>query len=384
MGMSLLFFTPGVHEVTLEVEDRYGNTDKVTKLVTVTDEVLYTREQFYLLFTHVGDKFPIKGQQVLEYESVPYQVETQTIPLILSNSPERLTGAEGIAYEDVLNGRFYFNTHNMNGSDKDLSIYLIATNPNNSTATVETHSIGVGGPTLYVSSSGKLAANRFLTSMNEQKDRTSVNIPAGQSRIIFSELNAQTIKPGLTLTSHAEFFTNKDVRFTVVVLDPKKDPLVELPNLAHLQRDGLHMRATYLEGSRTFYVNEELGATPQRIVIGDNNQDRYVSGIDGVTGLSELNRGNFGVMYNMRLTVAPNTVVALNARGGHYAGAFLVNGTVMNTTEKSILQHQNEAAVLYRTGDRKETIYISFPIASGSNLPLSMLFLPTKIDSELE
>lgn len=383
-GNEPAFFVPGEHEVTLEVEDQFGNTDILTKLVKVTDELLYTRDEFYLLFTPVGDKFPIKGNEVLQYESVSYQVETENFPLILSNSPERLLGEEGIAYEDVISGKFYFNSHNMNGSSKDLSVYLIATNPNSTTAMVETRSIGIGGPTLYVSTSGKVAASRFLTSINEQKDKKTVYIPAGESKVIFPELSTLPIKPGLTLTSHAEFYTNKDIRFTVVVMDPQKDPLKELPTLKPLKRDGVHMRATYPEGSRTFHINEQLGFQPQRIVVGDNNMDPYVSGIDGVTGLSELNRGNFGVMYHMKVEVAPNTLIALNARGGHYAGAFLVNGTVVNTTEKSILQHQNEVGVLYRTGDRSETVHLSFPIASGSNLPLNILFKPLTIDREVE
>ncbi|MFC7677904.1 hypothetical protein [Paenibacillus sp. GCM10028914] len=69
-------------------------------------------------------------------------------------------------------------------------------------------------------------------------------------------------------------------------------------------------------------------------------------------------------------------MVALNARGGHYAGAFLVNEKAVQMTEGSILKDQSEAGMLYRTGSRAETVTFQFVPASGSNLAVNMLFLP--------
>ncbi|GAA0373151.1 stalk domain-containing protein [Bacillus horti] len=382
-GNELAFFHPGEHEVTLEVEDKHGLTDTITKTITVTDEVLYTRDAFYRLFTPVGEKFPIGGAEVLTYETVEYQTYNEKTPLVLSNSPETLHGNNGIAYQDKLSGKFYFNAHNKNGSNEDLMVYLVATNNGNTSATVETRSLGIGGPTLYVSTSGKLGLSRFLASWSKQTDKKSVTVPAGESKIVLPELSAVPLKPGLTITSHAEMYASKELTFTVVVLDPGKDPLNAIPYLYPLQRD-THMRGTFEEGVRVIEIDEYLGETPKRVVIGDNRQDQFIAGIDPLTGRPETNRGNFGLMYSMKVYVAPNTLIALNPRGGHYAGAFLVNGKVVNTTDKSILQNANEAAVLHRTGNRAETVDISFSIASGSNLPLSMLFLPLNQDQEQE
>jgi hypothetical protein len=97
-----------------------------------------------------------------------------------------------------------------------------------------------------------------------------------------------------------------------------------------------------------------------------------------MTGNLEINTGNFGVLYQMKLThVAPRTLISLNPRGGYYMGAFLVNGKLVTLpTSSPILADSNEAGVLYRTGDTEETVDIVFMIAPGGNLPLNMLFTP--------
>jgi hypothetical protein len=82
------------------------------------------------------------------------------------------------------------------------------------------------------------------------------------------------------------------------------------------------------------------------------------------------------VLYRLKLEVAPRTLISLNARGGHYTGAFVVNGRVVEVTKGSILKNQEEACVLYRTGNRAETVEIVFTPASGSNLPIALLFEP--------
>lgn len=155
------------------------------------------------------------------------------------------------------------------------------------------------------------------------------------------------------MTSYSEIHTDQELEFSVVILNPEKDPIEALPELPVLERDGKHVRGTFPEGNRTFHVNQVLGSKPQRMIIGDNDLDTFVTGSDSVTGLEEVNIGNTGVLYDIELRVAPHTLVGLNARGGHYAGAFLVNGKVVNMLDGSILINPEEVGVLHRQEIKK-------------------------------
>ena len=375
-GKAPAFFETGEHQITLEVENKHGLTHSVTKTVSVTDEILYSPEEHGLLFTPPGSKIAVQNYDVLGYEQVTYNAISNPMTFVRSNSPEHLYGEEGIGYQDKLTGDFRINIHNQNRSQKELSVYLLATNHGTDEANVTLKSFGMGGPTKYVSTSGKTAVSRFLESLTISEPVNSFKVPAGETAIVLPDISKVTLKPGLTMTSYSEFHTDQEIEFSVVILDPDKEPITSLPQLSYLERDGRHVRGTFPQGNRSLEISGTLGEKPQRIIIGDDNNDEFVVGEDRITGNEERNIGNTGVLYSTQIKVAPRTVIALNARGGHYAGAFLVNGKVVNMTEESILINPEEAGVLYRTGNKEETVQISFVLASGSNLPIHMVFLP--------
>ncbi|MCG7409636.1 copper amine oxidase N-terminal domain-containing protein [Paenibacillus sp. ACRRX] len=375
-GKQPAYFEPGIHEITLEVQNQHGLKHTVTKSVRITDNQLYTQADYAMLYSPQGGKISVAGGDVLNYTPVPYHVVTSPMTFVRSNSPEHLLGDEGIAYRDVLSGKFRINIHNQNRSQQDLTVYLLATNRNQTDANLTLDAFGMGGPTQYVSTSGKVAVSRYLGSHAKGEQVNAMKVPAGKTVVVLPDISKAPIKPGLTMTSYSEISTDAELEFSVVILDPAKEPIKALPQLSLMDRDGKHVRGTFSEGNRTLEVQGLHGEKAERLVIGDNASDIFVDGVDRVTGLDEINIGNTGVLYNMEVEVAPRTVVALNARGGHYAGAFLVNGQVVNMTDDSILLNPDEAGVLYRTGNQSEKVKFSFVLASGSNLPLHMLFLP--------
>ncbi|MNN76216.1 hypothetical protein D3C81_1925750 [compost metagenome] len=112
-------------------------------------------------------------------------------------------------------------------------------------------------------------------------------------------------------------------------------------------------------------------------MIGDNSKDPYLVGSDGVTGNYKLNAGNFGVLYHIKLyRVAPNTLITFNPRGGRYYGSIMVNGTTVQLSTGGSLSAPNEQAVLYRTGDREQTVEFLFTAAPASNLSVNLLLQP--------
>ncbi len=174
------------------------------------------------------------------------------------------------------------------------------------------------------------------------------------------------------------------VRYRVIVVPQEiTDPLTVLETMPNMDRDKkptgepLHVRGTFYDADRSIEINDLIGEKPQRLVFGDNKIDVYLTGQDDLTGLLEYNLGNFGVLYRVKLAnVAANTLIGVNARGGMYTGAFLVNGNLVKATTDSVLKTPNETCVLYRTGTSAETVDLIFMLASGSNLPINLTFIP--------
>jgi len=374
-GNGEVFFQPGTKYVTLEVEDQHGLTDRITKEITVTSEVLYTYDEYYRQFTPVGDKYAMDGSASLAYRAVPYEVQSLPAQMVRSNSPETLLG-EGIAYDDQLKGQTRFLFHHLNGSQKNLKLVLIATNTNSTVTQVGFGAFAMGGPDQYVANTGKRSVERYLNELSRKPQIKWTRLGPGESKIVLPDLHRLPMKPNQVLSAYADVITDTNVRFRIAVVEEGRDPIAVLDKLQVLPRDNKHVRGTFNAADRTIDVRERLGAEPQRIVLGDRTMDSYIYGIDNLTGLLELNTGNFGVLYRMQVRVAPNTVIALNARGGQYTGAFTVNGTTVPVTRTNILWNQHESVVLYRTGNREELVDFVFTLASGSNLPIHMLFLP--------
>ncbi|MBB3109148.1 PKD repeat protein [Paenibacillus phyllosphaerae] len=375
-GKEDVFFEAGVKTVQLEVEDSHGLKGTVVKTITVTDEVLYTKNEYDMLFTEQGKKYTINGASVLNYPVISYTYQSNMAQMVRSNSPETLI-TEGIAYDDMLSGEVSFMFHHLNKIGYPVKIYLLATNKSGVVANVSTGASGIGGPDVYISNTGKLSTARYLQAIADNKAPTVTTIRPNQTVILYQDLNKVPVKPEQTVTAYVDLNSDQELHYQVVVVAADKDPIALLPSLTLMDRYDIHTRGTFYNASRTIDITEPLGSTPSRLVLGDGKNDPYLIGMDAVTGKNEVNVGNFGVMYKMTLNhVAPNTLIALNPRGGHYAGAFLVNGKLVYVTKDSILKDNTEAAVLYRTGSTEESVELVFTIAAGGNLPLAMLFLP--------
>lgn len=375
-GNDKVFFEPGDKTVSLEVEDRHGLTHTVTKTITVTSEVLYTRDEYSRLFTEIGDKFAIDGASVLKIPALPYTIQNEDAQLVRSNSPETLL-QEGIAYDAQITGQVRFMIHNLNKIGYPVKMYLVATNHNSTPVNVSTSSFGMGGPDPYVVNTGKLSTVRYLNSLAANPTPKWKSIRPGKSEIIMDDISKVSLKQNDVLSAYGDVFSDQELEYRVVVVQAGKDPIAALPTLSVMERNDVHVRGTFNNANRTIEIDDTVGVEPQRITLGDRTMDTYLNGIDETSGQLELNLGNFGVLYRLKLPhVAPHTLIALNARGGYYTGAFMVNGRIVTVTNSSILKDNTEVAVLYRTGDTEESLDIVFTLAAGSNLPLAMMFLP--------
>ncbi|NBD24709.1 copper amine oxidase N-terminal domain-containing protein [Paenibacillus glycinis] len=376
-GNDKAFFEPGDKAVTLTVEDKNGLTSTVTKTVTVTSEVLYTKDEYDRLFTATGDIYAVDGQAVLNYPSYKYAIVSEPSQMIRSNSPETLV-QEGIEYHAQMTGKVRFMFHNVNKIGYPVTIHLLATNMGNSSVNYNKSAAGMGGPTASPELAGKLSTSRYLTSLASNPAPQWSTIRPGETIEVLPEIAKTPIKPGESLSSYVDAYSDKELLYNIVVTAVGKDPKAELQNLPVMPRDGVHVRGTFYNADRSIAIEDVLGATPQRIMFGEKGGiDTILDGIDETTGQLEYNRGNYGVLYRLHLShVAPRTMIALNARGGLYTGAFLVNNQLVTVANNQALRSSDQAAVMYRTGLLEEDVDIVFTIASGSNLPIAMTFTP--------
>ena len=375
VGKAVAFFEQGDKTITLEVIDDKGLSSTVSRTITVTNEILYTKTEYDKLFTKPGDVYEIDGKSVLSVPTLSYEYNSEPSKMIRSNSPEKWT-REGIAFDDQFSGEVRLLFHNVNTIGYPVKMYLIATNEGVTTANFGVKAFGAGGPDQFEVNTGKMSTVRYLNSLMAGGQTSYTSIKPGQSVKVLQQISSSAIQPNLIYSAYADVTSDETLRFRVVVVAADKDPIKELNQLDVMPADGRHTRGSFNNATRDIKVPGVLGQTAERIVLGDNKLDPYLDGYDNTDGSLQLNIGNFGVLYKMSIQLAPNTLVSLNPRGGLYTGAFVVNGELISVPNSGVLKDQNEAMVLYRSSDRRETLSLVYLIASGSNLPITMLFQP--------
>ena len=142
--------------------------------------------------------------------------------------------------------------------------------------------------------------------------------------------------------------------------------------------DGRHQRGTFPGAVRSLRVS--LSQLPARLVIGDGQLDPALTGVDRLTGQPMRLLGNYGLLYDLEVTGTAGTAVALSPRGGLYRGAMnIVDGPLSQTIKLprtgSAVQ-PNQPVLLWRP--KTNRLKIDFIPASGSNLPISLVFYPAQ------
>lgn len=372
------FFSPGDQTIHLRVTDKHGSVSDFSKTITITTETLYSEPHFNQIFTPIGEKYTFDGNSVLRMTNIPYTFNVSDRKLIASDSPEDLTDP-GILYQDSMLGDFRVFLYHQNLSYTPLTLYMAATNESaTDTATVTLGAWGKAGPETFGTLTGKLAAIRYLDSQ-DSGITSQIALAPGETKLIVPELGLKALNFRQVFSAYADLTTSSSVKVTLFAVKTGEDPLITMPMLPILERDGKHIRGTFQGADREVTITQTLGEEPQRVIFGDHKNDPALYGIDQLNGQYENNWGNFGVVYHTVVQVKANTLIALNARGGIYSGAFKVNELNVPVTRTSMLMDKNTVCPIYRTGPNDETVEISFLTALGSNLPITILFIPMPV-----
>lgn len=373
----LAYFTPGTMTIRLKVTNKFGLYSTVEKTITITNEILYTQDEFNKLFMPVGEKYKLfDGSKVLSWEQIKYSFESEEVTLIRSNNPEKVT-SKGILYEDTAKGKTRFLIHHVNATDKPMKMYVIATNKNSKTTSLTQNNLGIGGgANSDPIATGTASVRRYYESMQTPSEYKET-IDPGESKIILDELSTTTMKRRDDVISlFADLYSDDTLTYTVIMVDEQdQEPLRTLLELKPLPEDVYHNRGTYEKANRNIEYIDLIGNTPARLLFGDGSSDDpsdpFLVGKDGLTGKEWKNKGNFGVLYHLKLyRVAPNTLITFNPRGKFYSGAIMVNDNIVMLP----LSDPKENTVLFRTREREQLVDLWFLAAPGSELPVNLLF----------
>lgn len=370
------FFKPGDYYITLRVTDKHGASNEVAKKITVTNETLYTFDEFNQLYSEIGEVYTFNGSSILNMETITPVTKHLTRTLYRTNSPESIK-SDGIVYQDKIAGATRVLLHHKNATTRNMKLYVIATNISEEDAVVRVEHTGIAGPNPFPQQTGKFAAERYFDSFGKNGRISEEVLKPKQSTILVKDLSKTALKPEQIYTMYADFNSDNNLQYQIVALDANKDIWKELPKLAKLDPDGVHIRGTFNNSDRKMTVSNLVGEKAGRLLIADNKLDTFLHGYDTMNGESRVNAGNYGVLYHIELErVAPNTLISFNARGGSYAGALLVNGKTVGTPNRGTLSTSNQASAVYRTGNSEEKVDIWFTPAAGSSLPVNLLFTP--------
>ncbi|WP_150270698.1 copper amine oxidase N-terminal domain-containing protein [Paenibacillus tepidiphilus] len=374
---AIAFFNPGPVQVSLTVTDKHGLSNTFSKTINITSQQLYTQDEVAKLFTAPGDVVYYDGGMIPGLTNVNNTVTSEPYTLIRSNSPETVN-TEGILYRESSVGLTRFLVHHMNNMNTRQKLYVIATNNNLYPTTITTQYAGIAGPVTSPEYTGKISIQKYFNSMITNEKYSSIVLQPGQSVPILTDISKIAMKPKEVLSLSADLFSDLTVQYNVVMVEENKDPIAAMATLPILDRDGVHNRGTYPDSTRIITVSDTVGATQSKLVLGDNDKDKNLIGVDPMNGTEASNSGNFGVLYKIKLErVAPNTLITFNPRGGNYLGSIMVNGnTIVNLPNKGSLSNSDMNAVVYRSGDYEGPVEFTFSVASGSNLPVNLVFTP--------
>lgn len=369
-GKQEAFFQPGTYTVTMQVTNARGvQSAPFSRTITVQGTPIDSPLTYALKYSDPGDSF--NDPQVLNYPAVSAQpVYGEGFPLLFSDSPEAPTQS-GVLYQDTVAGRTRLLAYHLNNLGRPARLYVMARNLEPRPVEVRTERLGETAPTRVEGQLGQVTLLEYFASSGSQ----ILTLAPGQSAAAYA---SPTLGQGSGVNILQDLTTTGRVELTFVMLEDNLPPTQQVVQLLpYLPADGKHQRGTFPNAVRSLRVN--LGALPARLVIGDGAVDPAIMGVDRITGQPQRLLGNYGVLYDLEVNGAANTAVALSPRGGLYRGAMniedgpITQAIKLPRTGNALIP--NQPVLLWRS--LSDRLNIDFIPASGSNLPISLVFYRT-------
>lgn len=365
-GNKRAFFEPGEHEVTLSVKDSRGAwSETYTKVIKVTSEVKMDKFEYSLHNPVPGEPLDISHIPVLSLKQVDPAVNMNRESVMISNSPE-IIRENGILYSDMLEGEHRLYYHHINGSKETKKVYLLAINQGKKPVRLTVQKSGTAGPADPMAV-GRAAAYRFLDYIPGES--RFLELKPGE-KVVINEGLSDTVTPGNTVNGIFNINAHDELKFMVVAVNDRQ-ALENISALSVLPRDDNHIRGTFSRGNRFLSVYL-TGNEPARLVVADGQDDSFLYGKD--EKLVSKNKGNYGLIYRIRITAQNRVGVLFSPRGGVFAGAGEWDRKAFYLPNKGVLQPKEGAMIgVIEPGQEK---VLEFIPPAGSYLPVNLIFIP--------
>lgn len=299
--------------------------------------------------------------------------------LIFSDSPENIK-RPGIAYRDLVSGEIRIFFHHVNETADTKILAVLLRNRSLAPIKVTVTKRGVSGPDKDWMRAGQIAQQEYFMPYREQ----SFTIGVLDSRELLSGKNGLKFEPWELITGIIDLKISGQAELSVLMSSVHSDAAVAADTLPILPVDQEPpLRGTFANANRRITVANADENDPRPLVIrlADGVEDKFLRGVDALTGKPAYNYGNYGVVYTVDYLpeLRKTKYWGFNAEGGYYAGVGVLR------TAKSEQYHllppvgstfgqisDNETIIAPLPHDYKGSFLFSPP--GSSNLPIRIIF----------
>lgn len=370
-GRPRYFKTPGIYEVTLELQDEWGNwSNKLSCKVNVSTKVV-ERNGFYL-FEKGKQGDLIDGYVDKDYNSFDAAdiVSVEDIPgtMIMSNSPESIYSS-GVLYKDTTKGVGRLLVHHQNRTAYSKKLMVLVSTPEEKPVSLKISNKAIAGPNKHILQTGQTAVVSYLYG-SAAKEYT---IKPGQTVCIYDSSLTKGWNSEEVVSGTLDFDSTGEITWKVVAMDVGAS-IDNVSKLQVLARD-VHNRGTFDVIERRYVLNLNDIKEPMKLVLG-REKEEWLQGIDALTGDTIWNKGNYGLPIKIVVKNNEKLGVVANARGGKILGALKWNSSkVFRIPNDDVLSSQTVAA-LVGTIDAESNNEIVYMLPNGSSAPILFGFIP--------
>jgi len=326
-----------------------------------------------------GDTVSYQSDPLIGAQEVPAFTKRGGHTLLFSDDPETVPGP-GILYQDNVSGPFRVFFDHVNGQQQGgLLFTVLLTNRGQEPVAVSLDRVGAAGPSPQVLLNGQTAEHHWMGSTGGQ----TVTVAPGATAFLDPALNGRVAAPQENVTGILDATASGNL---VVAVVAESAPTVDLSGLGVLRATvgstGFVMRGTFPRAD--FTLTAQGNGSMQYVQIATPLD--YLTGFSAVDGLPTEDYGNYGVLYDMRVSVMTGQDERLAAifdpRGGAFCGAALLGlgflrGDVLDLPAGGTFAPSPTAGILLARYDLRAgeplNLHLQWMPPSGSSLPASLL-----------
>lgn len=372
-GKPRYFSKTGKYEVTMQVQDEWGNWSKpMTCIVSVGTETIERNGYYLFLKGKQGDL--LEGYIDKDYNTLEtisnVEIEDKPGKLLISDSPERVKSS-GILYKDSVSGEGRLLVHHQNAAGAGKKLVVVAVSNESTDVNLSISNKAIEGPNRDILGTGQNALNKYLKGTPQKNYTLKPNQPV----CIYDSTLSRNWKKEDLVSGLFDFNSSGNVTLTVAALD-SSSPIESISKLSPLSGDR-HIRGTFDVTERYYTVDTTDIEEPTKLVVGKESEE-WLTGIDAMTGEQVQNMGNYGVSIYIKIKNNENMGVILNARGGAYQGAIKWrDGRVFNSPTEEVLTSK-KIATLVGMIKANEPNQFTYMLPNGSAAPVLFGFIPEK------